>query len=239
MRARPARRRKETSLAKVLIIEDERDLVTGLKDNFQYEGYQVCAAYDGESGMESVRRENPDLILLDVMLPKMNGLDVCRKLRRQGIETPILMLTARGQEMDKVVGLEVGADDYITKPFGLREVLARVRAVLRRARGKVAELESFDFGDVHVNFRRYEATKAGSPILLSPREFAILQFLVQHREETVTRDQLLDEVWGLNNYPFTRTVDNHIAKLRQRVEDSPSEPRHIITVHRVGYKFVP
>lgn len=239
MRARPARRRKETSLAKVLIIEDERDLVTGLKDNFQYEGYQVCAAYDGESGMESVRRENPDLILLDVMLPKMNGLDVCRKLRRQGIETPILMLTARGQEMDKVVGLEVGADDYITKPFGLREVLARVRAVLRRARGKVAELESFDFGDVHVNFRRYETTKAGSPILLSPREFAILQFLVQHREETVTRDQLLDEVWGLNNYPFTRTVDNHIAKLRQRVEDSPSEPRHIITVHRVGYKFVP
>ena len=226
-------------MPKVLIIEDERDLVMGLKDNFEYEGYQVCAAYDGESGVESVRRENPDLILLDVMLPKMSGLDVCRKLRRQGIETPILMLTARGDEMDKVVGLEVGADDYVTKPFGLREVLARVRAALRRARGRIGELEAFDFGDVHVNFRKHEASKAARALALTPREFAMLQFLVQHREETVTREQLLDEVWGLNNYPFTRTVDNHIAKLRQKIEDSPADPRHIITVHRIGYKFLP
>lgn len=226
-------------MPKVLIIEDERDLVLGLKDNFEYEGYQVCAAYDGEAGVECARRERPDLILLDVMLPKMNGLDVCRHLRKQGIGTPILMLTARGEEMDKVVGLEVGADDYITKPFSLREVLARVRAALRRASGQVAEIESFKFGDVQVNFRKHQATKAAKPIDLSPRELATLLFLIRHREETVTRDQLLDEVWGVNNYPLTRTVDNHIAKLRQKIEDSPSEPRHIITVHRVGYKFIP
>lgn len=226
-------------MSKLLIIEDERDLVMGLKDNFEFEGYQVCAAYDGESGVESARRENPDLILLDVMLPKMNGLDVCRQLRRQGVETPILILTARGAEMDKVVGLEVGADDYITKPFSLREVLARVRAALRRARGRVTELESFEFADVRLNFRQHQATKAGKPLDLSPRELGMLLFLVQHRGETVTRDQLLDEVWGLNNYPFTRTVDNHVAKLRQKIEDCPSEPRHIITVHRVGYKFIP
>jgi len=226
-------------LSKVLIIEDERDLVMGLRDNFEFEGYQVCAAHDGESGVESARRENPDVILLDVMLPRMNGLDVCRQLRRQGIETPILMLTARGAEMDKVVGLEVGADDYITKPFSLREVLARVRAALRRSRGQVTELETFEFADVQLNFRQHEAKKAGKPLDLSPRELAILLFLVQHRGETVTRDQLLDEVWGLDNYPFTRTVDNHIAKLRQKIEDSPSEPRHIITIHRVGYKFIP
>ena len=226
-------------MSKVLIIEDERDLVLGLKDNFEYEGYQVCAAYDGESGVESARRENPDLILLDVMLPRMNGLDVCRELRRRGIGTPIIMLTARSAEVDKVVGLEVGADDYITKPFGHREVLARVRAALRRSRGQVAEIETFEFADVQLNFRKHQASKAGRPIELSPREFATLLFLVQHREETVTREQLLDEVWGLDNYPFTRTVDNHIAKLRQKVETSPSEPRHIITVHRVGYKFIP
>lgn len=226
-------------MPKVLIIEDERDLVLGLKDNFEYEGYQVCAAYDGESGVESARRENPDLILLDVMLPRMNGLDVCRELRKRGLETPIIMLTARSAEVDKVVGLEVGADDYITKPFGLREVLARVRAALRRSRGQVAEVEVFEFGDVHLNFRKHQATKAGKPLELSPRELATLLFLIQHREETVTREQLLDEVWGLDNYPFTRTVDNHIAKLRQKIEDSPSDPKHIITVHRVGYKFLP
>lgn len=226
-------------MPKVLIIEDERDLVLGLKDNFEYEGYQVCAAYDGEAGVECARRERPDLILLDVMLPKMNGLDVCRHLRKQGIGTPILMLTAHGEEMDKVVGLEVGADDYITKPFSLRELLARVRAALRRASGQVAEIESFKFADVQVNFRKHQATKAAKPIDLSPRELATLLFLIRHREQTVTRDQLLDEVWGVNNYPFTRTVDNHIAKLRQKIEDSPSEPRHIITVHRVGYKFIP
>ena len=226
-------------MSKVLIIEDERDLVMGLKDNFEYEGYQVCAAYDGESGLESVRRENPDLILLDVMLPKMSGLDVCRQLRRQGIETPVLMLTARSGEVDKVVGLEVGADDYITKPFSLREVLARVHAALRRSRRQVAEPEVFEFGNVEVNFRKHEAVKAGKPLTLSPREVATLLFLVQHRDETVTRDQLLDGVWGLSNYPLTRTVDNHIAKLRQKIEDSPSDPRHIITVHRIGYRFIP
>ena len=157
-------------MPKVLIIEDERDLVLGLKDNFEYEGYQVCAAYDGESGVESARRENPDLILLDVMLPRMNGLDVCRELRKRGLETPIIMLTARSAEVDKVVGLEVGADDYITKPFGLREVLARVRAALRRSRGLVAEVEVFEFGDVHLNFRKHQATKAGKTAgIVSPR----------------------------------------------------------------------
>lgn len=226
-------------MPKVLIIEDERDLVTGLKDNFEFEGYQVSAAFDGEAGLESALKERPDLILLDVMLPRMNGLDVCRRLRRQGVEAPIIMLTARSAELDKVVGLEVGADDYITKPFSLREVLARVRAALRRASGLIADLETFEFGKICLNFRKHQATKDGQPLELSPREFSTLKFLVQHREETVTRDQLLDEVWGLDNYPFTRTVDNHIAKLRQKIEDSASGPKHIITVHRMGYKFIP
>lgn len=212
-------------------------MVRGLRHNFEFEGYQVSVARDGEAAINEAFHSNPDIILLDVMLPKLSGLDVCRHLRAKGVTAPIIMLTARGQETDKVVGLEVGADDYVTKPFSIKELLARVRAHLRRATNGVRTLEKYKFGDVELDFRKYRAVRAGRPIVLSPREFEILKCLILHENEIVTRDQLLDEVWGLENYPITRTVDNHIAKLRQKIEVSPSDPQHIITVHRIGYKF--
>jgi DNA-binding response OmpR family regulator len=172
------------------------------------------------------------------MLPLMSGLDVCRALRSRGIETPILMLTARSQELDKVVGLEVGADDYVTKPFSIKELLARIRAHLRRAAKQVADIENFTFGDIELNFKKFAALKAGEELDLSAREFEILRYLIRRRGEIVTRDQLLDEVWGYDITPITRTVDNHIARLRQKIEKDPSDPRHIITVHRLGYRFI-
>jgi two-component system alkaline phosphatase synthesis response regulator PhoP len=213
-------------------------MVLGLKDNFEYEGYDVMVARDGREGLTRALADRPDVILLDIMLPKLSGLDVCRELRNNGLDTPVIMLTARGQEIDKVIGLEMGADDYVTKPFSIKELLARVRAQLRRATRQVAEVESYTFGDVVLNFKRYEATRSGQGLELSPREFELLKYFIQHRGETITRDQLLDDVWGYDNYPFTRTVDNHIAKLRQKVEAVPADPKYIITVHRVGYKFL-
>ncbi len=225
-------------MAKVLIIEDEPNMVLGLKDSCEYEGYEVAVARNGKEGLEKASTEKPDIILLDVMLPLMSGLDVCRTLRRRGIETPILMLTARSQEVDKVVGLEVGADDYVTKPFSIMELLARIRAHLRRAAKQIVAIESFAFGDVELNFKKYAARKGGEALELSAREFEILRYLIQRRGEIVTRDQLLDEVWGYDSMPVTRTVDNHIAKLRQKIERQPSEPQHIITIHRLGYRFV-
>jgi DNA-binding response OmpR family regulator len=225
-------------LTKILIIEDEPNMALGLKDSCEYEGYEVTVARDGKEGVAKATTENPDIIVLDVMLPLMSGLDVCRTLRARGIEIPILMLTARSQEIDKVVGLEVGADDYVTKPFSLQELLARIRAHLRRAAKQVAEIESFTFGEVELNFKKYTARKSGQALELSPREFEILRYLIRHRGEIVTRDQLLDEVWGYDSTPVTRTVDNHIARLRQKIEPDPSAPQHIITVHRLGYRFV-
>jgi DNA-binding response OmpR family regulator len=225
-------------LAKVLIIEDEPNMVLGLKDSCEYEGYEVAVARNGKEGLEKVSTEKPDIILLDVMLPVMSGIDVCRTLRTRGIETPILMLTARSQEIDKVIGLEVGADDYVTKPFSIKELLARIRAHLRRATKQVVDIESFNFGDVELNFKKYAARKGGHALDLSAREFEILRYLIRRRGEIVTRDQLLDEVWGYRSTPVTRTVDNHIARLRQKIEQDPSEPQHIITVHRLGYRFV-
>jgi DNA-binding response OmpR family regulator len=225
-------------LAKVLIIEDEPNMVLGLKDSCEYEGYEVAVARNGKEGLEKVTTEKPDIILLDVMLPLMSGIDVCRTLRTRGIETPILMLTARSQEIDKVIGLEVGADDYVTKPFSIKELLARIRAHLRRASKQVVDIESFTFGNVELNFKKYVARKGGQALELSAREFEILRYLIRRRGEIVTRDQLLDEVWGYRSTPVTRTVDNHIARLRQKIEEDPSEPQHIITVHRIGYRFV-
>ncbi len=225
-------------LQKILIVEDEPDMALGLRDNFEYEGYEVAVAADGQQGLDQAIRDNPDLIILDVMLPKVSGLDVCRHLRSKGVDLPIIMLTARGQEIDKIVGLEMGADDYVTKPFSIKELLARVRAHLRRKTKQVVDLDTYKFGDVVLEFKSYQATKAGEPIELSPREFELMKYFIQHRGETITRDRLLDEVWGYDNYPFTRTVDNHIAKLRQKVEPAPSDPQYIITVHRVGYKFL-
>jgi DNA-binding response OmpR family regulator len=217
-------------VAKILIIEDEPNMVIGLKDSCEYEGYEVSVARDGKEGLEKAVTEKPDIILLDVMLPVMSGIDVCRTLRTRGVDVPILMLTARSQETDKVVGLEVGADDYVTKPFSIKELLARIRAHLRRASKQVAEIESFTFGDVEVNFKKFAARKGEQALDLSAREFEILRYLIRRRGEIVTRDQLLDEVWGYDSIPITRTVDNHIARLRQKIEQDPSAPRHIVTI---------
>jgi DNA-binding response OmpR family regulator len=226
-------------LQRVLIIEDEPNLIIGLQKSCEYEGYDVVVATDGEEGIQKARDTKPDIILLDVMLPKMSGLDVCRHLRAQRSSVPIIMLTARSQELDKVIGLEVGADDYVTKPFGLNELLARIRAHLRRATKQVAEIEFFRFGDIELDFKRYEASKGDRQITLTPREYKILGCFISHREEVVSRAQLLDEVWGYDNFAMSRTVDNHIAKLRQKIEDTPTKPQHIVTVHGVGYKFIP
>jgi DNA-binding response OmpR family regulator len=225
---------------RVLIVEDDEAMSIALRDGFQYEGYSVTVAKDGESGLQLATEESPDLILLDVMLPKMTGLDICKQLRGGGSAVPIIMLTARGQEIDKVLGLKLGADDYITKPFGFMELLARAEAVLRRshpAPPAPSAVETYRFGDVSVDFRRHEAHKADQQIDLSPREFQLLGFFIQHRGEVITREKLLDTVWDYNSIPFTRTVDMHIAKLRKKIEDNPSDPRHIVTVHRLGYKF--
>lgn len=224
-------------MSKILIVEDEPDMVTGLRDSFEMEGYEVFCARDGEEGFQKALKEKPDLIVLDLMLPKRSGLDVCRELRKNNFAAPILMLTARSQEIDKVLGLECGADDYITKPFGLSELHARVRANLRRARNQTVNLTTYDFADVTINFHKHEAKKAGKNIELSPREFDLLKFLIQHRGETVTRERLLDGVWGVDAMTFTRTIDTHVAKLRQKIETDAENPRFILTVHRIGYKF--
>jgi two-component system alkaline phosphatase synthesis response regulator PhoP len=225
-------------MSKILIVEDEPDMVLGLKDNFEFEGYEVITATDGEAGLERARSAKPDLIILDVMLPRLSGLEVCKSLRGEGWEGPILMLTARGQEIDKVVGLELGADDYVTKPFSIRELLARVRAALRRTEGGRKRLGRYSFADVDVDFEAYVAKKGDQSLELSPREFELLRYLIERKGETVTRDQLLEDVWGYDSYPSTRTVDTHIAKLRAKIGDSGSEPRWILTIHGMGYKFI-
>ena len=212
-------------------------MAVALRDGFSYEGYTVQVARDGATGLQLARERGHDLVILDVMLPRMSGLDVCRQLRSAGNDTPVIMLTARGQEIDKVLGLKTGADDYVTKPFSFLELMARVEAVLRRASKPAEAVEGVRFGDVEINFKTFEASKGGRAVELSPREFKMMKYFAEHRSEVVTRDQLLDHVWGYEGLPLTRTVDMHIAKLRQKIEDIPSDPRHIITVHRVGYKF--
>jgi two-component system alkaline phosphatase synthesis response regulator PhoP len=226
-------------MTRVLVVEDDEAMAVALHDGFAYEGYEVAVARDGEAGLRLARDSSPELMILDVMLPKMTGLEVCKILRAEGSELPIIMLTARGQEIDKVLGLKLGADDYVTKPFSFMELMARVEAVLRRTRpGGRAAHAKHHFGDVVVDLDRHEASKAGEALELTPREFRLLGYLLEHRGEVVSREELLDAVWGYDTIPFTRTVDTHIAKLRKKVEDDPSDPRHIITVHRLGYKFV-
>jgi two-component system alkaline phosphatase synthesis response regulator PhoP len=225
-------------LTKILIVEDEPDMVLGLKDNFEFEGYEVLTAADGAAGLERARSHKPDLVILDIMLPRYSGLEVCKTLRGEGFTAPIIMLTARGQEIDKVVGLELGADDYVTKPFSIRELLARVRAILRRSEGSKKRLSRYRFSDVELDFEIYQARKGGEPLDLSPREFELLRYLIERKGDTVSRDRLLEDVWGYESYPSTRTVDTHIAKLRAKIGDSGSEPRFILTIHGVGYKFV-
>jgi two-component system alkaline phosphatase synthesis response regulator PhoP len=224
--------------SKILIVEDEPAMVAGLRDNFEYEGYEVISADDGVTGLERALSDSPDLVVLDVMMPRMSGLDVCKQLKAKRPAVPIIMLTARGQEIDKVVGLELGADDYVTKPFSIRELMARVKAVLRRASTSAPAPDIYRFSDVEVNVRSNEVRRNGELIDLSSKEFALLEYFIAHPVETLSRDRLLDAVWGYENYPSTRTVDTHIVHLRQKLEPNPEEPRFILTVHGSGYKFV-
>jgi len=224
-------------MPKVLVVEDDDSMAVALKDGFAYEGFQVTVARDGAEGLAVARAGKLDLMILDVMLPKLNGLDVCRELRKEGNQVPIIMLTARGQEIDKVLGLKLGADDYVTKPFGFLELMARVEALLRRVSGRDMQVETYRFGDVQVNFKRGEASKGGETLELTLREFRLLRYFIEHRGEVVGRDQLLDAVWDYDHAPLTRTVDMHVAKLRRKVEDTVADPRWIVTVHRAGYKF--
>lgn len=223
---------------RILIVEDEPAMVAGLRDNFEYEGYDVISAGDGVQGLERALGEHPDLVVLDVMMPRMSGLDVCKQLKATRPSLPIIMLTARGQEIDKVVGLELGADDYVTKPFSIRELMARVKAVLRRVSPPTNAPEVYRFSDVEVNTRSNDVRRAGKRVELSSKEFALLAYFVSHPAETLSRDRLLDAVWGYENYPNTRTVDTHVLHLRQKLEHDPEEPRLILTVHGSGYKFV-
>lgn len=225
-------------IERILIVEDEDDLRNGLRLNLSREGYKVLESSDGADAMKRALRENPHLILLDVMLPKKSGLDVCRELRQRGIEVPIIMLTAKTEEIDRVVGLEIGADDYVTKPFSLREVIARVRARLRRPTAPVRAVDRFQFGSVDIDFRKRQTHVRGHAVDLSMREYEILQYLIRHEGEVVPRDRMLDDVWGYDSYPTTRTVDTHILKLRKKLEEDPSHPAHILSVYGGGYKFV-
>ena len=223
-------------MPRILIIDDEPEMVRGLSDNLRFEGYQTVSATNGRDGLALALSDVPDLILLDVMMPQMSGWDVCRELRRKGLDIPVIMLTARGEEVDRVLGLELGADDYVTKPFSLRELLARVRAVLRRP-GPRQKFEEFAFGDVRLHLRGRQAFNAGKEIRLTRKEFDLLRYLVEHRSEVITRDRLLDEVWGYERFPTTRTVDAHILRLRQKFEPDPEHPVYILTVHGQGYRF--
>jgi DNA-binding response OmpR family regulator len=225
-------------MTKILIVEDEPNMVSGLRDNFEYEGYEVITAADGVSGLSRALEESPDLVLLDVMMPRMSGLDVCRQLKSKRPAVPVIMLTARGQEVDKVVGLELGADDYVTKPFSIRELLARVKAVLRRAGNVPKDQERYQFGEVEVDLRGCQVSKKGRSLEFSSKEFDLLKYFLCHPGQTLSRDRLLQEVWGYDHFPTTRTVDAHIVRLRQKLEPKPEEPKFILTVHGTGYKFV-
>ncbi len=225
-------------MAKILIVEDEPAMVAGLRDNFEFEGYQVVSAPDGVAGLERALKDSPDLVILDVMMPRMSGLDVCKQLKQKRPSIPIIMLTARGQEIDKVVGLELGADDYVTKPFSIRELLARVKAVLRRAQPLPKERERYAFGDVEVDMRKCQVLRNGRTLEFSSKEFDLLKYFLCHSGEAISRDKLLEEVWGYDNFPTTRTVDAHIVRLRQKLEPKPDDPHYFLTVHGLGYKFV-
>ena len=219
---------------RILLVEDEPGLVLTLTDRLAREGYAVESSTDGESGLERAAGEAFDLVLLDVMLPRLGGFDVLKELRRRNVETPVIMLTARGQVVDRVVGLKLGADDYVTKPFEMVELLARIEAKLRRATGTPHPAEGYQFGTVRIDFRRAEVTRDGQPLELSAREFQLLKYFIEHRGATLTREELLNEVWGYNAMPSTRTVDVHVAWLRQTIEPNARHPQFVITVHGMG-----
>lgn len=224
---------------KILIIEDEEDLVKGLKLNLADEGYGLDWAFDGKEGLRKALDETPDLIILDLMLPEMDGLEVCRELRQKNIVVPIIMLTAKGEEIDKVVGLEIGADDYITKPFSIRELIARIKAQLRRAnREEKALPQIYSFGDVEIDFAHFKVRRKGQEFELTSLELDIMKYFIAHRGEVVSRNDLLDKIWGYDSYPTTRTIDNHILKLRKKIEEDPAHPQYIRSVYAEGYRFL-
>ena len=230
-------------MSRILVVEDEPAILRGLADNLKREMHEVLIAADGEAGYQLIKQQRPDLVILDLMLPKLSGYEVCRQMRAQGIATPILILTARGEETDRVLGLDLGADDYVTKPFSVRELLARVRALLRRGQPPSAmTLDELTIDGVVIDFRRYEARKTQGAtemcVDMTRREFQILRALASRAGEVVSREELLNQVWGLEVYPTTRTVDNHIAGLRAKLERDPAQPRHLLTVRGVGYKWV-
>ena len=227
-------------MKRILIIEDDVAILRGLKDNLEFEGYGVLSATDGEQGHDLIREKKPDLVILDLMLPRLSGYEVCRRVRAEGGNVPILILTARGEEVDKVHGLNIGADDYMTKPFSVRELLARIQAIFRRASSSRTRSlpDELRFHDVVVDFLRFEASKSGRVLELSRKEFGVLRLLAARAGEVVTRDELLDAVWGYDRFPTTRTVDNHVALLRAKIEDDPARPRFLLTIRGVGYKLV-
>jgi DNA-binding response OmpR family regulator len=224
----------------ILIVEDEPNMRLGLKDNLEFEGYSVDLAEDGAEGLSKILKGSYDLIIMDVMMPKMSGLDACKKAREGGIDAPILLLTAKSEEVDKVIGLELGADDYVTKPFSLRELLARIKAILRRVAlsKEPAKTSDTKIGRLTVNFDTYTSHDNSGAVRMSHKEYAILQYLLSRKNETVSRYDLLEKVWGYDESPTTRTVDNFIVKLRQKIETDPNDPRIILTVHGTGYKLI-
>ncbi len=225
-------------MKRILIIEDDPAIIKGLQESLESEPYEVITSMDGEEGYNTASSENPDLILLDLMLPTMNGQEVCKKLREDGVVAPILMLTSKTEETDKILGLELGADDYITKPCSLPELHARIRAHLRRIERTGAAVSKFSFNNIMLDFKKQKATKDDKSLKLSTKEFEIMNFFARHVDEVVSRDMLLDEVWGYDVFPSTRTVDNYILSLRRKLESDPAHPKHILTVHTSGYRFV-
>jgi len=222
---------------KILIVEDDADLASGLELNLKKEGFKVLKAAKGEDALKIALHDSPDLIILDIMLPDISGLDVCRELRNKSIAIPIIMLTAKSEELDRVVGLEIGADDYVTKPFGLRELMARVRVCLRRQPSQI-DMPKYRFGHVEIDFEKYRATVRNKPLELTQKEFELMRCLIRNRDAVLSRDRLLDEVWGYESYPTTRTVDTHILKLRKKLEEDPANPKYILSIYGGGYKFV-
>lgn len=225
-------------MKRILIIEDDRALLTTLTTVLEQEGFSVLSAADGQKGLDMALKEHVDLIALDLVLPSLGGLEICQRLREGKKKTPIIMLSGKKkEEIDKVLGLELGADDYILKPFGPRELLARVRAILRRSQPEVAALEDYSFGDVSINFKKQVATKGEKKLCLTAKEFGLLKLLILHEGEVISRDTILSEVWGYDKFPTTRTVDTFVHNLRQKIEDDPANPGHLLTVPWSGYKF--
>ena len=224
-------------MPKILVVEDEENIRMALEDDLTLEGFQVAGAADGIQGLQMAKDDDYDLIILDLMLPRLNGTDVCKELRRTNISTPIIMLTAKSQEIDKILGLELGADDYVTKPFSPRELLARIKAILRRTSGKQAELSYYQFGDLEINFDKYEAKKKGQVIHLTAYEFSLLHLFLENKNKVLSRDFILDKIWGEEVYVTPRTVDTHIANLRKKIENNPADPILIVGVRGIGYKL--